>query len=147
MTLAGATVQFRSHLRRFARQRDGVSAVEFAIVLPFMLLMYIGSVELGDGLAIKFKGHENRAHRYRSRLAIRQHPSLRHEHHSWRVIEVIAPYPSANMVVTVSEVTTNAKGQGTITWSCSLNGTARADRLVGHAAGQSANRQHFADLG
>jgi hypothetical protein len=37
----------------------------------------------------------------------------------------MAPYPVANMVVTVSEVTTNAQGQGTITWSASLNGTAR----------------------
>lgn len=39
--------------------------------------------------------------------------------------QIIAPYPAANMVVTVSEVTTNSQGQGTITWSASLNGTAR----------------------
>lgn len=39
---------------------------------------------------------------------------------------IVAPYPAANMAMTVSEVTTNGSGQGTITWSCSLNGTAHA---------------------
>lgn len=47
MTLTGAFADFRLQLRRFARDRSGVSALEFAIVLPFMLLLYIGSVELG----------------------------------------------------------------------------------------------------
>ena len=42
------------------------------------------------------------------------------------------------MVVTVSEVTTNGSGQGTITWSCSLNGTART---VGSAVTLPANLQ------
>ena len=38
---------------------------------------------------------------------------------------VLTPYSGNNVAVTVSEVTTNATGQGTITWSASLNGTAR----------------------
>jgi hypothetical protein len=36
---------------------------------------------------------------------------------------VVAPYAISNMVVTVSEVTTDSGGHGTITWSDSLNGT------------------------
>jgi Flp pilus assembly protein TadG len=31
------------------------AAVEFAMVLPFMLLLYIGGVELGNGMAINVK--------------------------------------------------------------------------------------------
>ena len=42
----------RGCLRRFARERDGVSAVEFALILPFMLTLYLGGSELGDGMAI-----------------------------------------------------------------------------------------------
>jgi hypothetical protein len=38
---------------------------------------------------------------------------------------IIAPYPSATIVVTVSEVSVAANGTATITWSDSLNGTAR----------------------
>ena len=32
-----------------------MAAVEFAIILPFMAVLYIGGVELGDGLAIQVK--------------------------------------------------------------------------------------------
>jgi Flp pilus assembly protein TadG len=43
---------------------------------------------------------------------------------------VVAPYPASGMVVTMSEITTNSSGQGTLAWSDSLNGTA-------HTVGQS----------
>ena len=46
------TGPYSGWLRRFARDRDAVAAMEFAIVLPIMLLLYIGGVELGDGLQI-----------------------------------------------------------------------------------------------
>jgi Flp pilus assembly pilin Flp len=38
-------------LRRFARDRSGVSAVEFALILPVLLLIYIGSVETSAALS------------------------------------------------------------------------------------------------
>ena len=37
--------------------------------------------------------------------------------------QVLSPFSSNNAVVTVSEVTMNSSGQGTIVWSTSLNGT------------------------
>lgn len=42
-------------LRRFARARSGVSAVEFALILPLMILLYAGSVELSEALAVDRK--------------------------------------------------------------------------------------------
>jgi Flp pilus assembly protein TadG len=124
MNSFGAFKTFRAHLRRFARHSQGVSAVEFAIILPFMLLLYVGSVELADGLSIQFKVTET----------ARTVTDLTSQYITIETTDmstilgasstVVAPYSSANMVMTVSEITTNAHGQGTITWSCSLNGTA-----------------------
>lgn len=111
-------------LRGFARDRSAASAIEFAILLPFMLLTYIGSVELGDGLAINFKVAETA--RTVTDLAS-QNISIDSATMSTILgasSVVVTPYSSTNMVVTVSEVSTNSKGQATITWSCSLNGTA-----------------------
>ena len=47
----------RLHLcvRLFTRERRGISAVEFSTVLPFMLVAYIGSVEVGNAIAIKLR--------------------------------------------------------------------------------------------
>jgi Flp pilus assembly protein TadG len=123
MGRAGVIAAFRARLRDFARRCEGVSAVEFAIVLPFMLLIYAGSVELGDGLAIKFKVTET----------ARTVTDLTSQYVSIDTTDmsnipgasstIVAPYATSNLVMTVSEVTTNSSGQGTITWSCSLNGT------------------------
>jgi Flp pilus assembly protein TadG len=124
MNSARRILRFYDPLRRFARHCDGVSAIEFATMLPLMLLMYIGGVELGDGLAIQFKVTETA--RTVTDL-VSQYPSLDPTTMSGILgasAQIVAPYSATNMVMTVSEVTTNSNGQGAITWSCSLNGTA-----------------------
>ncbi len=110
-------------LRRFARDRGAVSAMEFAIILPVMLLLYIGGVELGDGLQIQFKVTESARTitDLASQYIIMQSSDM--SNILAATSSVVAPYSSSNMTMTVSEVTTNSQGQGTITWSCSLNGT------------------------
>jgi|SRR5579883_871696 Flp pilus assembly protein TadG len=125
MIRAGVALRLIAGVRRFTGARDGVSAVEFAIVLPLMLLLYIGGVELGDGLAIQFKVAETA--RTVTDLTT-QYVNIDSRTMSdilSAAAQVVAPYPSSSMVVTVSEITTNGAGQGTVTWSCSLNGTPR----------------------
>lgn len=39
----------------FRRDRSGVAAVEFAIILPSLLLLYVGTVEVGQGLTVARK--------------------------------------------------------------------------------------------
>jgi Flp pilus assembly protein TadG len=42
-------------IRRFARSRRGVAAVEFALILPVMLTMFLGSQELSAGITVDQK--------------------------------------------------------------------------------------------
>lgn len=37
-------------LRSFVQKRDGVSSVEFALLIPFMLTLYFGAVEISNAL-------------------------------------------------------------------------------------------------
>ena len=100
-----------------------VAAVEFAIVLPFMLLLYVGGVELGNGLAIGVKVSET-AHTVAdlvSRNACVNTSSL--SNMLGASSATIAPYSVGNATVTVSEVSTDANGKATVTWSQALNGT------------------------
>jgi Flp pilus assembly protein TadG len=39
----------------FARDRRGVSAVEFAMLLPLMITLYLGSVEISQGVGVDRK--------------------------------------------------------------------------------------------
>ncbi len=95
------------------------------MVLPFMVTLYIGSIELGNGFAAKFK----------ATLAVRTVTDLASQQISISTAkmstildlsaQVMTPFPTASMTITLSEITTNASGQGTVIWSCSLGGTAR----------------------
>jgi Flp pilus assembly protein TadG len=122
---AGTIADLRWYLQRFAGDRKAISAVEFALILPFMVFTYVGSAELGDGIAIKYKVTE--AARTVTDLAsqyVTIDPTTM-QNILGASAQVIVPYSSTGMVVTVSEVSaTNSSGNGTITWSCSLNGTA-----------------------
>src|SRR5262249_34725949 len=42
-------------LRRFARDKRGISAVEFAMLLPLMVTLYLGGVEVSQAVAIDRK--------------------------------------------------------------------------------------------
>lgn len=127
-----------SVLRRFARDRDGVSATEFALILPFMLTLYIGGVELGDGIAINFK--TTLAARTVADVAAQCGVCTSTGTGNNGTIDatemqailsastqVLAPYSAANVVVTLSELKVSQnQTQGVVQWSCSLNGTPRA---------------------
>jgi Flp pilus assembly protein TadG len=122
--MATARPGLHAALRRFRRDRDGVSAVEFAIILPFMLTLYLGGVELGDGLAIKFK----------TTLAARTVTDLASQYVSINgtnmqnilgaASTVLSPYSTSGVIVTLTELTVNSSGKGVVQWSCSRNGTA-----------------------
>jgi Flp pilus assembly protein TadG len=125
MTTRNKGPHFLSRWRHLYRDRRGVAAVEFALILPVMLAVYLGGIQIGEGFAINIKVTEV-AHSVADIAA--QYISIDNADMSGILnasAQIIAPYPPGNIVVTVSEVTTNSKGVATVTWSDSLNGTAR----------------------
>lgn len=128
----GALSAIRGLLRRFGSDCGGVSAVEFAIILPFMLALYLGGAELGDGMSIQYKA--TLAARTVADLTTRsdcQNGSVSCVDSAsmgqilGAASVVMTPYAAANMTVTVSELETNGGNSATVQWSCASNGTAR----------------------
>jgi Flp pilus assembly protein TadG len=114
-----------SHLRGFARGDRGMATVEFALILPFMLTAYLGGVEIGDGVAIDRKVAITT--RSVADLASR-YTTIKNADMSTilgAASVIIQPFGSAPLAVTVSEVTVDIHGNATVTWSDTLNGTAR----------------------
>lgn len=53
--LSGLLAPLRRSARRLARDKRGVAAVEFAIVVPLMMVMFFGMIEFTGGVAVKRK--------------------------------------------------------------------------------------------
>ncbi len=114
-----------SSLRKFVSNRGGVAAVEFSLILPMMLAIYLGGVEVGDGFAI-----DTRVTLVTHSVTDLATQFVTIDNQDMSTIlnassAIITPYSASNIAVTISEITTDSNGRGTVTWSDSLNGTAR----------------------
>jgi len=115
-------------VRKFSTDADAVAALEFAIVAPFMLLLYIGGIELANGMAINVKVSAT-AHSVTDMVT--QNTSLstaQMQNILTGATAIIAPYPVNNgssslLSVTVSEISSDANGNLTLRWSQSYDGT------------------------
>jgi Flp pilus assembly protein TadG len=110
--------------RKFLAAADAVAATEFAIIVPFMLVLLVGGVELGDGMAINVKVSAT-AHSVTDMVT--QNTSLSTtsmQNILTGATAIIAPYAvnSNQLSVTVSEIASDANGNLTLQWSQSYNG-------------------------
>jgi len=116
-------------VRQLWMDANAVAATEFAIVVPFMLLLYVGGVELGNGMSISVKVSET-AHTVADLVSQNtQVTTAQMQGILGASAATLAPYPLADnagrslITVTISEVATDAAGKATVQWSQSFNGT------------------------
>lgn len=121
-----ALLPILDRFRGLARDERGVSAVEFAMILPLMLTLYLGGVEVSQGISIDRK----------VTLTARTVADLVAQVSSINTAglnsalsaatAVLSPYPEGPAKITVSLVNIDPQGVAKIAWSQSKNGTARA---------------------
>jgi len=115
-----------TRLARFIHDRRGVSALEFAMLLPLMMTLYLGSVETSQGIAASRKVTLT-AHTLADLSS--QYTDITNADMS-NILNaasaIMAPYPVAGLQAVVSELSINAQGQASVVWSDTLNGTARS---------------------
>jgi Flp pilus assembly protein TadG len=113
-------------IRRFSRENRGVSAVEFAILLPVMLTLYLGGTEVTQGITIKRK--TTMVTRTIGDLVAQDTSVTNGEMTSIfsAAGAVVSPYPSGNLKVIVSSVSIDAQKVAKVVWSDAWGGaTAR----------------------
>jgi len=117
-------------LRRLIGDERGVSAVEFAMLLPLMLTLYLGAVEVSQGI-----GADRKVTLTARTICdlVSQVSSINNSDMTNALnasSAVMAPFPVGNLKVTVTSVKIDASGIATVDWSDTLNGTARAKGSV-----------------
>jgi Flp pilus assembly protein TadG len=113
-------------LARFCPDQRGMSTVEFAMLLPAMVTLYLGTFEVSQGVGAERK--VTLTARTAADLAA-QAQSINNNDMSnlLKATEaVIAPYDPINLKVTVSLVKIDANGAAKVAWSDTLNGSKRA---------------------
>jgi Flp pilus assembly protein TadG len=116
----------RRRIGGFAGDKSGIAAVEFAMLLPLMLSLWLGSVELSQGIAAdrKVTLTARTIADLVSQVTNINNADMTNSLNA--AAGVVAPYPVSNLKVTVSSVTIDANGKATVAWSDTLNGTARS---------------------
>ena len=126
MKFALLAARVRRPLRRFLREKRGVAAVEFAMLLPLMVTLYLGGVEVSSAIAVDRK--VTLVARTLGDL-VAQSTSL-NANDMTNILNaattVVQPYSDSLVKVTVSRVDVDAQGAAKVIWSKTKNGTARA---------------------
>jgi Flp pilus assembly protein TadG len=126
MTFARLAMRVRRPLRRLLRDERGVSAVEFAMLLPLMITLYLGGVEVSQAIAVDRK--VTLVARSLGDLVAQSTTVTNADMTNIlnAAASVVQPFPDTTLKVTVSSVTIDATNVAKIAWSDTKNGTARA---------------------
>jgi Flp pilus assembly protein TadG len=124
--IAVLVARTRRPIRRLLRDKRGVSAVEFAMLLPLMVTLYLGGVEVSQAVAI-----DRKVTLLARSLAdlVAQTTTVTNADMAnilAATTAIIVPYSDSKLKVTVSSVTIDANGVAKVAWSDTKNGTARA---------------------
>jgi Flp pilus assembly protein TadG len=133
--------RMRQIFGRFAGDRRGVSAVEFALLAPLMIVLYVGCAEISDGVSANRKVTLTAA----ALANLAAQVSIISSSDMTNILDasssVIAPYSTTKLKVTVSCINIDANRNSTVKWSATRNGTLRTGTVSIPTALAVANSQ------
>lgn len=118
-------------LKRFGVAQSGIAAVEFALILPFMCLLYLGGFEVMDEISTR-----RQVALTASTVAeiVSQYSTISQSQTMPGILaaskSVLTPFAASNAVVIVTCITIDNTGKATVAWSQAQNGT-------GHTVGST----------
>jgi len=129
-------------LRRLRHDRRGVSAVEFAFVAPLLITLYLGCVEVSDGVSADRKvtltaaalanltascsnSNANSGACSSSTTPAYNITTTEMSNILDASSAIIAPYSTSNLSIVVSCISIDASKKATVKWSETRNGTKR----------------------
>lgn len=104
-------------LRRFSRAREGIAALEFALIAPIMVAFYIGAVEFSQAFLV-----DNKIEQASSALAdLAAQTSTIGSAEMTNILDaastIVAPFPADDLGLRLSGVRISSAGVARIAWS------------------------------
>jgi Flp pilus assembly protein TadG len=126
MSTRGKTM--RRLLRRFGRAEGAVAAVEFALILPFLLLLYFGSMEASSLFTVDHRVNTisgtvgDLVAQWNDQDGVIPTATLRD--YFIAAQSIVIPYSATGLKQVISFVQVNKDGTTKVMWSCGYNGGA-----------------------
>lgn len=128
-------------LRRFARDRRGVSAVEFALLAPVMIAIYLGCVEISEGVSIDRKVSLTTAALANLTAQVSSISSTGMENILDASSAIIAPFSASKLKITVTCINIDNNKNAKVMWSKTRSGTTKSGTITIPSALAVANTQ------
>lgn len=121
--------KFLELTKRFGKQTEGIAAVEFALIMPILIVLFLGSVELTNGLTANRKASQV-ASTVGDLVAQYRNMDCNTLNDIFKASSAImTPYDDSGLVISVAGVQYDSGGAATVDWS-RTNGGATAAALV-----------------
>ena len=123
------TRKFLDLIKRFGKRTEGVAAVEFALIMPILIVLFLGSVELTNGLTANRKASQV-ASTVGDLVAQYRNMDCNTLNDIFTASSAImSPFDNSGLVISVAGVQYDDGGAATVEWS-RTNGGATANGLV-----------------
>jgi Flp pilus assembly protein TadG len=125
-TLASIKFRLPTAIARLIGDRRGVSAVEFALLAPFMIALYLGCVEVSDAVSVDRKVSLTAAALANLAAQVTTISSSDMTNILDASTAIVAPYAAGNLSLKVSCLKIDSGGKATVKWGAARNTTARS---------------------
>lgn len=113
-------------LRNLAQDTRGMSAVEFALILPLMITMYIGAVEFSDALTVSRRVTAVASATADLTSQAGQVTSGDVTDIFTAATSILTPYSTTPVSIVLTSVVADENNDTTVEWSCALNDSSRS---------------------
>lgn len=114
-------------MRRMGRDPRGVSAIEFALIVPALILLYVGTVEIGNALTVYRRTAQVAATAADLTAQVRSVSKSDIQDIQAAASSILTPYSTGPLKIVLSSVVADDDNNGKVDWSCANKGGARAD--------------------
>ena len=108
------------------RDQRGVSAIEFAMVVPVLLVLYVGTVEIGSALTIHRRTSQVASTAADLAAQVKSVTKSDIQDIQAAATSILTPYATAPLKIVLSSVVADVNNNGKVDWSCATKGSARA---------------------
>jgi len=115
-----------ARVTRMVRDQRGASALEFAMIVPVLILLYVGTAEIGNALTIYRRTSQVASTAADLTAQVRSVTKSDIQDIQAASGSILTPYPTVPLKIVLTSVVADDKNKTQVEWSCANKGTAHA---------------------